>query len=161
MLAGGEDPRFIARRLMILASEDVGNAAPQGLPMAAAAFDAAEKIGMPEVQIILAQVTTYLACAPKSNASYKAIAAAMKDVQEKELKEVPIHLRDANYQGAKELGHGVDYRYAHSDPSGHVVQEYMPDPTQYYFPTNRGVEARFKEHLDRLKKKKEGRSNGE
>ena len=151
MLAGGEDPRFIARRLIILASEDVGNADPRGFLMATAVMQAVETIGMPEVQINLAQVTTYLACAPKSNASVVAISSAMKDVEEEPLRDVPIHLRDASYKGAQALGHGKDYKYPHSEPGAWVEQSYMPDPKVYYLPTDRGVEAKFREILARLK----------
>lgn len=150
MLAGGEDPRFLARRLFILASEDIGNADPRGLLMASAAMHAVETVGLPEAQLNLAQVTTYLACAPKSNASTLAIGAAMKDVENQPLRDVPKHLKDAHYQGAKELGHGEGYAYAHEGAGGWVDQEYMPDPKRYYFPTDRGAEAKFKEHLDRL-----------
>jgi putative ATPase len=151
MLAGGEDPRFIARRLIILASEDIGNADPRGFLMATAVMQAVETIGMPEVQINLAQVTAYLACAPKSNASVMAISSAMKDVEEEPLKDVPIHLRDASYKGAQALGHGKDYKYPHSEPGAWVDQSYMPNPKVYYSPTDRGVEAKFKEVLARLK----------
>ncbi len=152
MLAGGEDPRFIARRLIILASEDIGNADPQGLLMASAAMHAVETVGLPEARITLAQVTAYLACAPKSNASYMAIDRAMKDVEEQPLKDVPKHLKDAHYKGAKELGHGEDYKYAHDSPEGYIAQEYMPNHKRYYLPTDRGVEAKFKEYLERIRK---------
>jgi len=151
MLSGGEDPRFIARRMVILASEDIGNADPRALLMASAAMQAVETIGLPEAQINLAQVTAYLSCAPKSNASYNAIASAMKDVEEDPLKDVPMHLRDAHYKGAKALGHGKDYKYPHSSPGGWVEQSYMPEPKAYYLPTDRGVEAKFREMLDKLR----------
>jgi len=151
MLAGGEDPRFIARRLIILSSEDIGNADPRGFLMATAVMQAVETIGLPEVQINLAQVTTYLACAPKSNASVMAISSAMKDVEEEPLRDVPVHLRDAHYQGAKALGHGQGYQYPHSAPGAWVEQSYMPNPKAYYIPTDRGVEARFREILARIK----------
>ena len=156
MLAGGEDPRFIARRLIILASEDIGNADPRGFLMATAAMQAVETIGMPEVQLNLAQVTTYLACAPKSNASTMAISAAMKDVEEEPLKDVPVHLRDAHYKGAEALGHGKGYKYPHSSPGAWVEQSYMPNPKEYYLPTDRGVEAKFREVLARLKASRTG-----
>jgi len=151
MLAGGEDPRFIARRLIILASEDIGNADPRGFLMATAVMQAVETIGMPEVQINLAQVTTYLACAPKSNAAVMAISSAMKDVEEEPLKDVPTHLRDASYKGAQALGHGKDYKYPHSSPGAWVEQSYMPNPKVYYIPSDRGVEAKFKEILARIR----------
>ncbi len=156
MLEGGEDPRFLARRLFILASEDIGNADPRGLLMASAGMHAVETVGLPEAALNLAQVTTYLACAPKSNASTMAISAARKDVQDKPLREVPKHLRDAHYEGAKALGHGAGYQYAHEGPGGYVEQAYMPDPKQYYFPVDRGVEAKFKEYLDRLRARGKG-----
>lgn len=152
MLEGGEDPRFLARRLFILASEDIGNADPRGLLMASAGMHAVETVGLPEAALNLAQVTTYLACAPKSNASTIAIGSARKDVQDHPLREVPKHLKDAHYEGAKEFGHGEGYRYSHDAPGGFVDQEYMPDPKRYYFPTDRGAEAKFKEFLDRVKK---------
>jgi len=156
MLAGGEDPRFIARRLIILASEDIGNADPRAFLMATAAMQAVETIGMPEVQLNLAQVTTYMACAPKSNASTMAISAAMKDVEEEPLQDVPVHLRDAHYKGAQALGHGKDYKYPHSSPGAWVDQSYMPNPKAYYLPTDRGVEAKFREILARLRASRTG-----
>ncbi|MEK7476674.1 MAG: replication-associated recombination protein A [Candidatus Coatesbacteria bacterium] len=149
MIAGGEDPRFIARRLVILASEDVGNADPRGLLMASAAMQAVDTIGLPEVQIILAHVTAYLACAPKSNASYQAINAALKDVAEQPLQQVPNHLRGTGYKGAEELGH-VGYQYAHEGEGAWVEQVYMEHPKKYYLPTDRGAEAKLKEYLDKL-----------
>ncbi len=154
MIAGGEDPRFIARRMMIFASEDVGNADPRALLMAAAALQAVEHVGLPEAQINLAHVVAYLACAPKSNASYMAIAGAMKDVEKEPLKEVPIHLKDANYPGAKTLGHQKDYKYPHNFPGGVVEQSYMPDPKVYYQPTDRGAEAKLKEYLGQIRKRR-------
>ncbi len=153
MIAGGEDPRFIARRLVILASEDIGNADPHGLLMASAGMHAVETIGLPEAQICLAQVTAYLACAPKSNASYKAINAALEEVKEGPMRDVPLHLRNASFSGAEALGYAKEYRYPHDFPGGHVAQEYMPDPKRFYFPTDRGVEARFKAYLDQIRKK--------
>jgi putative ATPase len=144
MLYAGEDPRFVARRLVILASEDIGNATPQALPLAVAAMEAVDFIGMPEARIVLAQATTFLACSPKSNASYLGLEAATKDVQEGRVLPVPNHLRDTHYAGAKKLGH-EGYRYAH-DFEGHVVdQEYVPTEKVYYEPTDQGFEARIRE----------------
>lgn len=154
MIYAGEDPRFIARRLVIQAAEDVGNADPMALVVATAAAHAVEYVGMPEAQIPLAQATIYLACAPKSNAAYKGISRALKDVAEKETKPVPIHLRDANYRGASRLGHGKGYKYPHDFPDGWVEQQYMPDGIKsepYYEPTDRGHEAEFKLRLERLR----------
>ena len=127
MLEGGEDPRFIARRMVILASEDVGNADPQALLIATAAAQAVDRVGMPECALNLAQATTYLAGAPKSNASYKGISAAMKEVREHGAKPPPPYLRDAHYPGARELGRGIDYRYPHDDPEGAAGQSLMPE----------------------------------
>ena len=132
MLESGEDPRFIARRLVISASEDIGNADPQGLLVATAAYQATETIGMPECRINLAQATTYLACAPKSNAAYKAIDAALQDVRTNSVLPVPMHLRDGHYKGAEKLGHGVGYQYAHDSDDGWVEQDYLGVPKQYY-----------------------------
>lgn len=148
MLYAGEDPRFIARRLIILASEDIGNADPMGLTLTVSAMEAVEFIGMPEARIILAQATTYLACAPKSNASYMGIESAWTDIREGRTLPVPKHLRDANYRGAKELGH-EGYQYAH-DFEGHVVdQEYMPTSKIYYEPTEEGYEQRIRQRIER------------
>lgn len=148
MLYAGEDPRFIARRLIILASEDIGNADPMGLTLTVSAMEAVEFIGMPEARIILAQATTYLACAPKSNASYLGIEAAWTDIREGRTLPVPKHLRDTGYKGAEKLGHG-GYQYAH-DFEGHVVdQEYMPTSKIYYTPTDEGYEQRIKQRIER------------
>jgi putative ATPase len=134
MIYAGEDPRFIARRIVILASEDIGNADPQALILASAGLQAIEFVGMPEAQIILAQLVTYMAQAPKSNASYAAINEAMEDVKKDTTEEVPAHLRDAHYKGAKPMGHGVGYKYAH-DYEGHFVeQEYWSKRKKYYRP---------------------------
>lgn len=139
MLYAGEDPRFIARRLIILASEDIGNADPRGLSVAVAAMEAVEFIGMPEARITLAQATTYLATAPKSNAAYMAVDKAMADVKEGRVLPVPKHLRSASYAGAERLGH-TGYKYAH-DYEGHFVdQEYAPTSATYYEPTREGYE---------------------
>ncbi|MDP9175154.1 MAG: replication-associated recombination protein A [Planctomycetota bacterium] len=147
MLEAGEDPRFIARRIAILASEDIGNADPQALVVAAAAFDIVEKIGMPEAQLTLGQAAIYMATAPKSNASALAIWAAMKDVREGRTVPVPRHLRDSHYQGAKRLGQGQDYQYPHDFPGGFVEQEYLGVDKVYYEPTDRGYEAQIKNRL--------------
>ncbi|MDI6736535.1 MAG: replication-associated recombination protein A [bacterium] len=158
MIYVGEDPRFIARRILICAAEDVGNADPQALAVATAAFQALEFVGMPEAKIPLAQAVTYIAGAPKSNAAYLGIEAAMKDVEEETTKEVPKHLRDAHYQGAKKLGHGNNYKYPHNFKDHFVQQEYVPERKTYYQPTNQGYEAKIKERLDGLKgRKAEGR----
>lgn len=139
MIYAGEDPRFIARRLVILASEDIGNADPRGLTIATSAMEAVAFVGMPEGRIILAQATTYLATAPKSNAAYLAIDAALADVEKGRVLPVPVHLRSASYKGAEQLGH-VGYQYAH-DFEGHFVdQEYMPTSAVYYKPTQAGYE---------------------
>ena len=144
MLYAGEDPRFIARRLVICASEDVGNADPQALVLANAAMQVSEFIGMPEARIPLAQAAVYIACSPKSNASYLGIEKAMKDVAENKTLEVPRHLKDASYKGAKVLGHGEGYKYAH-DYEGHFVeQDYLAERRHYYEPTDQGYEKNFK-----------------
>lgn len=155
MIESGEDPRFIARRLIILASEDIGCADPHALPLAVAAADATERIGMPEAQIILGHATTYLACAPKSNASYCALNTALKDVRENRTREVPNHLKDAHYSGAKKLGHGQGYKYSHDYPGHYVPQEYMPDPRIYYTPSDQGDEVNIGERLAHWRKQKE------
>jgi putative ATPase len=151
MLEAGEDVRFIARRIVICASEDVGNADPRALQVAVAAMQASEFIGLPEAQIPLAQATIYIACAPKSNASYVAILDARKDVRERPMFPVPIHLRGANYPGAKKLGHGEGYKYAHDFPGHHVEQEYGPADKQFYHPTSQGYEAEIAKRLESLK----------
>jgi putative ATPase len=147
MLEAGEDPRFIARRIAILASEDIGNADPQAIVVAAAAFDIVEKIGMPEAQLTLAQAAIYMATAPKSNASALAIWAASKDVKEGRTLPVPRHLKDTHYQGAKRLGHGQGYQYAHDSPTGFVEQDYLGVDKLYYDPVNRGYEAEIRRRL--------------
>src|SRR3989440_12896907 len=140
MLEAGEDPRFIARRIAILASEDVGNADPQAICVAAAAFDIVEKIGLPEAQLTLAQAAIYMATAPKSNASAMAIWSAMEDVREGRTLPVPKHLKDTHYKGSARLGHGSDYKYAHDYPGGFVRQDYLGVDKSYYQPTDRGYE---------------------
>lgn len=154
MIEAGEDPRFIARRIVICASEDVGNADPQALVVATNALVAVEHIGMPEGRIILAQAALYVACAPKSNASYVAINCAQKDIHDKDIGEVPLHLRDAHYKGASELGRGIEYLYAHDYAHHYVSQQYLPDPlknTTYYYLTDQGYE---KQMLTSLKDRK-------
>ena len=144
MLTAGEDARFIARRLVISASEDIGMADPISLMVADAAARAVEFVGLPEARINLAQATVHLATAPKSNASYAGLLSALADVQALPAGEVPVHLRDASYPGAQSLGHGAGYRYPHSHPGGWVAQEYLPSElsgTRYYRPTGRGYEA--------------------
>ena len=153
MIYAGEDPRFIARRIVICAAEDVGNADPQALVLANAAFQASEFIGLPEARIILAQAAVYVACAPKSNAVYLGIDRALADVKEQRTHGVPTHLKDGHYKGAAKLGHGEGYKYAHDYPGHYVDQEYMPHEAVYYEPTLQGYEARIKERMDKLKKK--------
>lgn len=147
MLEAGEDPRFIARRIAILASEDIGNADPQAIVVAAAAFDIVEKIGMPEAQLTLGQAAVYMATAPKSNASAMAIWSAMSDVREGRTLPVPKHLRDTHYKGAKRLDHGRGYQYAHDFEGGFVRQDYLGVDKTYYEPTDRGYEAEIGRRL--------------
>jgi putative ATPase len=151
MLEAGEDPRFIARRIAILASEDIGNADPRALSVAAATYDIVEKIGMPEAQLTLSQAAIYMATAPKSNASAKAIWAAMADVREGRTLPVPKHLKDAHYKAAARLGHGTGYQYSHDFPEGYVQQDYLGVDKTYYEPTNRGYEAAIAERMKSLK----------
>lgn len=150
MIYAGEDPRFIARRICICASEDVGNADPQALVVANAALQISEFIGLPEARIPLAQAAVYVACAPKSNASYLGIERALKEVSTETLKEVPTHLKDASYKNASKLGHGQGYKYAHDYPQHYVVQEYMPLKAKFYEPTNQGFEEQIQRHLKKL-----------
>lgn len=153
MLEGGEEPRFIGRRLLILASEDIGNADPMGLVLANSAFQAVHTVGMPEAQIILAQATTYLACAPKSNASYTGITAARQDVQQRDSGPIPLHLRNAPTGLMKELGYGKDYRYPHDAPGGFLDEQYMPEGLQgrlYYRPKQIGFEQELLARLQQL-----------
>lgn len=153
MLYAGEDPRFVARRLVICAAEDVGNADPQALILANAALQVSEFIGMPEAQIPLAQATTYIACAPKSNAAYMAIVNATKDVEEGRSLEVPMHLKDTHYKGAERLGRGEGYKYAHDFEGHHVAQEYLTESRRYYLPTEQGYEKNFKTYLESIRSK--------
>ena len=153
MLYAGEDIKFIARRIMICASEDVGNADPQALQVAVAAAQAVERIGMPEAQIILSQAVTYVAGAPKSNAACNAIFSALERVRSTKTT-VPSHLQDAHYKGAANLEHGVGYKYAHDYPEHYVKQQYLPDEIKherFYEPTEMGEEKRIKERLERLR----------
>ena len=153
MIYAGEDPLFIARRIVIAASEDVGNADPRAIFVATAAYQAVERIGMPEGSIPLAQAAVYVAAAPKSNASYLGIKEAMKDVEEGRLLPVPDHLKDAHYKGAARLGRGKGYRYPHDYPGNYVAQDYLPQKREYYRPTEQGEEKRIKERLAGLKKR--------
>jgi putative ATPase len=156
MLEGGEDPRFIARRMVILASEDVGNADPRALLVADAAARAVDRVGLPECALNLAQATVYLALAPKSNASYKALSAARAEVRANGAKKPPDCLRDAHYPGAAELGRGEGYRYAHDEPGGVSDQPLMPEglrERRFYEPTDCGFEAALGQRLDELRKK--------
>ena len=153
MLYAGEDVKFIARRIMILASEDIGNADPMAMVVAASAAAEVERVGMPEAQIILSQAVTYMACAPKSNASYNAISAAMSCEKQTKTPAVPAHLQDAHYGAAEKLGHGVGYKYAHDYPNHYVKQQYLPDGLTdrvFYKPTDIGYEAKIKAHMDEL-----------
>ncbi|MFA6980686.1 MAG: replication-associated recombination protein A [Ignavibacteriaceae bacterium] len=156
MLAGGEDPLFIARRMIVLASEDIGNASPNALLLAEACFSAVSKIGMPESRIILAQCVTYLASSVKSNASYSAIEKALRDVEQKPFYKVPLHLRNAPTALMKKLGYGKEYKYAHEFKDHFVEENYFPEElkgTQYYFPTDLGQEKNLRDRLKILWKK--------
>ncbi|HLW64312.1 MAG TPA: replication-associated recombination protein A [Gemmataceae bacterium] len=152
MLESGEDPRFIARRVVICASEDVGNADPQALLVAMAAWHAVEMVGLPECQLALSQAVTYIATAPKSNAATVAIVAARDDVKNGRTLPVPLHLRDAHYQGAKQLGHGEGYLYSHDFEGGHVEQAYLAEERHYYEPTDRGYEAVIRQRMEEIRK---------
>ena len=151
MLEGGEDVRFLARRLVILASEDVGNADPHALPLAIATMQACEFVGLPECQLNLAQTVAYLACAPKSNAATLAIGEASRDVREGRTVPVPVHLRDAHYSGAKRLGHGEGYEYAHDAEGGVAAQQYLGVDREYYRPVLRGFEHELAERLQAIR----------
>ena len=154
MLYAGEDIRFIARRIVICASEDVGNADPNALTVAVSAAQAVERIGMPEAQIILSQAVAYVACAPKSNAACLAISRAMEAVRDTQAMPVPVHLQDSHYRGAKQLGHGSGYLYAHDYPNHYVKQQYLPDGMagmRFYEPTENGYERQIQTHLAFLK----------
>jgi putative ATPase len=154
MIAAGEDPRFIARRLIVHASEDIGMADPTALPVAVAAAQAVEFVGLPEARINLAQAVIHLSLAPKSNAVIKAIGAAQADVDAGLAGAVPPHLRDAHYPGAGRLGHGEGYAYPHDYPEGVVTQRYAPEAVaqrRYYEPTRHGMEARIAERAERIR----------
>ncbi|SDB17768.1 replication-associated recombination protein A [Eubacterium oxidoreducens] len=153
MLYAGEDIKFIARRLMILASEDVGNADPYALTVAVSCAQAVERIGMPEAQIVLSQAVCYLASAPKSNAAYMAIEKASQAVEKTKTDSIPVHLQDAHYKGAARLGHGIGYQYAHDFPQHYVKQQYLPDSlvgSKFYHPTQIGYEKKIYDHLKEL-----------
>lgn len=154
MLDAGEDPKFIARRIMICASEDVGNADPQALVVAVAASQGVERIGMPEARIMLAQAAAYVACAPKSNASIMAVDKALAMVRRQNTGQVPPYLRDAHYRGAEKLGHGIGYKYAHDYPENYVKQQYLPDAIceeHFYIPSENGYERQIKKRLEHLR----------
>ncbi len=158
MIEAGEDPMFIARRILICASEDVGNADPHALQIASSAANAVKLVGFPEARIILAQAAIYISCAPKSNASYLAIDKAIKDVREKNIGQVPNHLRDSHYAGAENLNRGTDYKYAHDYENHYVEQKYLPDEldgVKYYEPTENGIEKRIKQYMENLRRKSE------
>lgn len=154
MLYAGEEVAFIARRIMICAAEDVGNADPQALVVATNASMAVERIGMPEAQIILAQAAAYVACAPKSNASCEAIFSAMQAVERTGNLPIPTHLQDAHYKGAAKLGHGTGYKYAHDYPNHYVRQQYLPyelDGQEFYKPSGNGYEVKIREHMKKIR----------
>ena len=155
MLYAGEDVKFIARRIMICASEDVGNADPNALVVAVSAAQAVERIGMPESQIILSQAAAYVTTAPKSNAAYMGIAKAMKTVADTRTMPVPAHLQDRHYKGAEKLGHGLGYKYAHDYPNHYVTQQYLPDGMEgmrFYEPSENGYEKKIREHMEFIKR---------
>lgn len=158
MLNAGEDPKFIVRRMMVCASEDVGNADPQALQVAVAASLAVERLGMPEARITLAQAASYIATAPKSNAAYLAIDSAMSTVTETGNLPIPPHLQDAHYKSAAKLGHGIGYKYAHDYPDHYVKQQYLPyelNGKEFYSPTGNGYELKIKDHMRKLKNRED------
>jgi putative ATPase len=162
MLDAGEDPKFIVRRMMVCASEDVGNADPQALQVAVAASLAVERLGMPEARITLAQAVTYIATAPKSNAAYLAVDEAIHTVRETGNLPIPPHLQDAHYKSAGKLGHGIGYKYAHDYKDHYVKQQYLPyelNGKEFYNPTGNGYELKIKEHMKRLKERAESDDN--
>lgn len=158
MLLAGEDVKFVARRMMICASEDVGNADPMALVVATSAAQAVERVGMPESQIILSQAASYIACAPKSNAACVAIFEANDEVQRSGNLPIPPHLQDAHYKGSEKLGHGTGYKYAHDYKNNYVKQQYLPyelDGKEFYKPSGNGYEVKIREHFKKLKKEAE------
>ena len=161
MLEAGEEPRFLARRIVIAAAEDVGNADPMALLIANAAAQVTEFVGMPECRIPLVQAATYVALAPKSNATIKAIDAALDDVRTQRVLPVPVHLRDAHYPGAARLGHGEGYEYAHNHPDGWVAADYLGVEKTYYEPVDRGLEAELLKRLNDFKERRRAAKQGE
>lgn len=158
MIDAGESVTFIARRIMICASEDVGNADPQAIQVAVAASQAVERIGLPEARIILAQAASYVACAPKSNSACMAIDDALKAVRSRKIGEVPNHLKDAHYKGAQKLGHGIGYKYAHDYPEHYVKQQYLPEElmgTTFYEPSDNGYEKKIKAYLEHIRNRED------
>ena len=154
MLYAGEDIKFIARRIMICAAEDVSNADPMALVVATSAAQAVERIGMPEAQIILAQAVTYVASAPKSNSAVCAISDAMTAVRDTMTAPIPVHLQDAHYKSSQKLGHGVGYKYAHDYPNHYVKQQYLPDgltDRTFYHPSENGYEKTIREYFEKIK----------
>ncbi|MDZ4815442.1 MAG: replication-associated recombination protein A [Verrucomicrobiota bacterium] len=160
MLVAGEDIRFIARRIVICAAEDVGMADPQALVVAVAAQQAVEFVGMPEARIPMCQAVLYISTAPKSNTSITSIDAAMKDINEGRTLEVPRPLRDGHYKGAENLQHGKGYKYAHDDPSGYIPQDHLPEHRQYYFPTGLGLEKKIQERLEIFRQRRASEGKG-
>ena len=162
MLYAGESVTFVARRIMICAAEDVGNADPQALMVAVNASLAVERVGMPEAQIILAQAAAYVACAPKSNAAVEAISQAMQEVGRSGGLPVPPHLQDAHYKGAAKLGHGIGYKYAHDYPNHYVEQQYLPyelNGREFYKPSGNGYEVKIQEHMSRIRREAKERQD--
>jgi putative ATPase len=158
MIYAGESVTFIARRIMICAAEDVSNADPNALVVATAAAQAVERLGMPEARIVLAQAAAYVACAPKSNSSILAIDKALEQVQSGRTASIPSYLMDAHYKGAKKLGHGIGYKYAHDYPNHYVKQQYLPDELKdavFYEPSSNGYEQQIKTYFEKIKKEAE------
>lgn len=152
MLVSGEDPRFIARRMLIFASEDIGNADPNALILANSCYNAIEVVGMPEAKIILAQVVIYLSTAPKCNSSYLAIEKAIENIESERIEEVPDHLKGTGYKGAEKLGRGIDYKYPHDFQGHYVVQKYRESEKKFYFPQDIGYESKIKKFLEDIEK---------
>ncbi|MFN4227205.1 MAG: replication-associated recombination protein A [Candidatus Ratteibacteria bacterium] len=152
MILSGEDPRFIARRMLIFASEDIGNADPQALVIANSCYQAIEVVGMPEARIILAQTVIYLSTCPKSNSSYLAIENAIREVENERVEEVPDHLKGTGYKGAEELGRGIGYKYPHDYQGHYVVQKYRESEKKFYFPTDIGYESKIKKFLEEIER---------